>query len=373
MKLVKDIKNYNCKICGRKVSNLVGLSHHLACMHRIRSIEYFYEYDPDNLNYSSCIVCNGKRSLENLLRKSNSSVCSKECDYILKRDNTLKNNGPDHYKKLSALARSKIDSTSFSIWQKGYWLKKGLSEDQAVKKVSEINKKNSPLSLEYYKDKNITEEEAKGMISFIQKNRSPRSIYYWMHKKLNLQEALKAVSDYQDVCSLEKFIERDGLEKGKEAYNNYVTKLSNNTCFSYRYWLGKGFSIEESICKVSEIESKAHRSIRVLRKFEGSLKCILHKAGENFEYQKSMPINGNYGGKNRFCIIMDYFLPKYNLNIEMDGDFWHSKESDKDAIRDNFLTINGIKVFRIRQSNWDSLSAIERESFIKEKLCELSL
>lgn len=62
----------------------------------------------------------------------------------------------------------------------------------------------------------------------------------------------------------------------------------------------------------------------------------------SFEYQYKTVFNE----KKRF---VDFFLPAYNLYIEIDGEYWHAKNKDKDYAKDLFaLQVQGITTFRIK-------------------------
>ena len=62
---------------------------------------------------------------------------------------------------------------------------------------------------------------------------------------------------------------------------------------------------------------------------------------------------------------LDIFIPALNLGIEFDGDYWHSKEGakEKDEIKDSLCEERGIKLLRIKESEWDNNSEM-----VKEKL-----
>lgn len=54
-------------------------------------------------------------------------------------------------------------------------------------------------------------------------------------------------------------------------------------------------------------------------------------------------------GKRRWCYYIDFYIPKYNLVIEVDGVWWHRTVSQKkrDARKDKRLTNLGFIVRRI--------------------------
>ena len=372
MKLINAVENYTCRICGKPISKLFVLTRHIKLIHKLNSIfQYFYFYDPENLLYGICPICGKERSLESYLDKPNSITCSKECDYKNKVKSNLKNYGANYYKDL---CKKMIDSRTpeaFSKSQKKYWLNKGFSVEEALKKVSEFNRRASPRCLEFYDRFNLSEKEAEEKISFLQKSYSPRCVEYWIKRGFSVEEAEEAVSDFQKVVTIERFIERHGILEGNLRYSTYIERIKKGNCFTIQGWMKKGFTFEESLNKIKEIQSKAHFSMRVLRKFEKSLIPILKVLKEKFEYQKGVAIDDSYIGVQKYHIILDYYLPQYNLNIEMDGFVWHNKEEDE--LRDNYLIKKGMKILRIPEIVWNSKSLEQRIQFLKEELCGLKV
>ena len=52
---------------------------------------------------------------------------------------------------------------------------------------------------------------------------------------------------------------------------------------------------------------------------------------------------------NEHTRYVDFFLPDFNLYIEIDGEYWHSKNQEVDAMKDYFvLHIQGIKTLRVK-------------------------
>lgn len=90
-------------------------------------------------------------------------------------------------------------------------------------------------------------------------------------------------------------------------------------------------------------------------KFEGILQL------ENIEYKHSFYIN-----KDGFKKIYDFYLPKYNILIEVDGDFWHCNPNTKfklpecksqelniinDKTKNDWAKDNGYKLLRFWESD----------------------
>lgn len=82
----------------------------------------------------------------------------------------------------------------------------------------------------------------------------------------------------------------------------------------------------------------------------------------NFLYEKQKYID-NY--------IIDFYLPKYKIIIEADGDYWHNlpKNKNRDIQRDFILGFKGYKIFRFweHEINKSSSKCIDEvENYIKE-------
>lgn len=55
-----------------------------------------------------------------------------------------------------------------------------------------------------------------------------------------------------------------------------------------------------------------------------------------------------FNGENRF---VDFYLPKYNLFIEVDGEYWHKDLKDIDSLKDSLALKDGIQTLRLSSSN----------------------
>ncbi|MFA5036596.1 MAG: DUF559 domain-containing protein [Candidatus Izemoplasmatales bacterium] len=69
-------------------------------------------------------------------------------------------------------------------------------------------------------------------------------------------------------------------------------------------------------------------------------------------------------GRRRWCYYLDFYLPQWNLVIEVDGTYWHrtSKEKQRDARKDKRLAKLGLKVKRLTEVevNQDVTKAVGR-------------
>lgn len=160
----------------------------------------------------------------------------------------------------------KLVKRSFS---KEFWIKKGYSEEESIKKVFDIQSNNSkkfkgkrtgknkeilrkkgyseeqiedislsPSNVGFWTKKGYGQEEAKSIIS---KNQSyaakfvdtksrllPSNSEYWIVRGYSKEESIKKVKESQSTFSKEKCIERFGNEKGIEVFNKRTFKWLNS-------------------------------------------------------------------------------------------------------------------------------------------------
>ena len=373
MKIINKQKKYNCKLCNKEFGP-AQFGIHIRKIHKLQSIiEYAILYDNTLLTCKKCIICNKERDLKSFSDKPNSFTCSKECDYKYKVKMTIQNNGIDFTKSRSNKALSSRTPGAFSQSQVQYWINRGFVLEEAKKKVSEKNRMASKRCIEHYLNKGNTEVESRTMLINYQRKCSPWCIEYWIAKGFSEDEAKQNISDFCNITSIEKFINRYGIAEGSNKYNSYIQALKDSNCFTVNGWVKKGFSLEKAIEKVAGIESIAHSHIRKLRKFERSLLPILNKLDLKFESSKIIKLDSLYLGNNKHYICLDYFISKYNLNIEMDGYFWHLNKHEEDNFRDIFLKNKGINIIRIQELEWNLLSEEQKIKFVGDKICELSL
>lgn len=104
---------------------------------------------------------------------------------------------------------------------KEYWISKGYTEEDAIKKVSNIQKENNKK----YKEAIKANPEKYSAVSNTQKN-------YWLKKGFSEEEAEQKVKERQRTFTLEKCIEKYGIEKGtfvyKERQRKWRDKLQEN-------------------------------------------------------------------------------------------------------------------------------------------------
>jgi hypothetical protein len=122
-----------------------------------------------------------------------------------------------------------------TVRTKEYWIKKGLTEEEASKKIHEF----SCWCKEYWIKKGLTEEEASKKIKEIQKENN---------KKVNQKTKPKA---YETKL---KLLQNDGLTE-EEAKLYVIKNIRKNSCWCKEYWIKKGLTEEEASKKIKEIQT----------------------------------------------------------------------------------------------------------------------
>lgn len=280
-----------------------------------------------------------------LLKKSNKN--DKKI-YIIERclNNECETQKSDRFTKWKAFLpkekyeeiRKKLKSAK-RAFSKEFWIKKGYTEEDAIKKVSEIQSNNSkkfkgkrtgkskevlrkkgytdeqirevsltPSNIDFWIKKGFSESESKNIISINQSNFAklvdfdkrllPSNVEYWIKKGYSLEESKEKVSKSQRTFSREICIDKWGYEKGMEVFNNRTNKWQKS--------LFDNGNIKGGYSKVSQ-----DLFFEIQKRLEG-----------NFKFAKS---NGE------LCIREDsnnYYYDFTDINrkkiIEYNGDQYHA-------------------------------------------------
>jgi G:T-mismatch repair DNA endonuclease (very short patch repair protein) len=246
-----------------------------------------------------------------------------------------------------------------SVFQKEFWIKKGMSEIEAVQKVaiiqgkissrksskmrSKIANETSPFKKETWLKKGLSEEQAE----FEVKSRRKCNIEYWIKKGFSREEALCKMTEFQSTSS-----------KNPRGIDVIPTQIG--------YWVKKGFSEEEAIEKRRDRQSTFTLEKCILK--HGTLEGTnifneRHRKWKEKVYGEHGAIGKSYSKLNeeisKFLLVffpdIRYFANKewyiwdktekkvhmYDICepiakkiIEINGDFWHMNplKYDKDFI-----------------------------------------
>lgn len=317
-----------------------------------------------------------------------------------------------------ALIKIKEYSAQSSRFNKQYWIKTGLTEDEAIKKVSEIQRNNSSkiskesrkkigknsaetrikngtsrsssiFCKEYWINKGFFEEEA---IEKISKNQTDNSLKfnekrkenperysdisktqlkYWLKKGFSEEEAKLALKERQQTFTLEKCIKRYGEEEGTKKWQERQEKWQNTLNSKseeekIKINKAKGFTYKDALDKYGKIwaDNFIINKIENRTKNSGSLSKISQVL---FKYL-SVKYPDALFGKNEKKIVcnnkvysLDFFIN--NKCIEFNGDYWHGNplfyKADEYLIRKHCSVGEIWKNDKIRYENLKSIHNID--------------
>lgn len=133
-------------------------------------------------------------------------------------------------------------SRGFITCQPIYWIVRGYSYEEAIQKISINQKRNSPLSIDYYKNKNIDETEAVEIISTLQRKNascSKSTKNYWLKLGYSKEEATKQSQIF----------------------------AAKRSVWSKEYWRNQGYTEQEAAQKCLEYNGMSS----LCKKFHGSI------------------------------------------------------------------------------------------------------
>jgi G:T-mismatch repair DNA endonuclease (very short patch repair protein) len=234
-----------------------------------------------------------------------------------------------------------------SVFQKEFWIKKGLSEEAAIQRVKEIQSKSSskksfesrskianetsPYKIETWLKKGFSEEHAKFEVN----SRRKTNVEFWQKKGFSLEESLAKLSESQTIAA-----------KNSKPKDCVPTQL--------KYWLKKGyneveakkmlserqatFTLDKCIARYGEEEGKKkfeERQIKWksavfndLQWIGGGKSKISSQLFDNLEEPGALT-----GGSERFIrnndtvYKYDFCIKSTKKIIEFNGDFWHCHPS----------------------------------------------
>lgn len=160
-------------------------------------------------------VENNTYNLEFLINKKGFSL-EEANEYINKHKQISSNSGKQNkgksakeriIKKLGSVEAAEKFIKEYNCFCKEYWLKRGYTEEEAIKNISEIQTKNS--------NKNTVPSRRQASI---------RCKEHWIKIGYNEEESQKIISRYQTTFSKEICINKYGKEKGLEIFKNRQEK-----------------------------------------------------------------------------------------------------------------------------------------------------
>lgn len=220
----------------------------------------------------------------------------------------------NHYTKEESLYKIK-SQRKFNI---EYWLERGLSKEEAVLKISEVQKENSSKRKKYHgvtwnqyeywmKKEKITEQEAKKKVSELQRT-------FDLEKIIKRYGKIEGTIRYENMCknlrssqSLNGFINRYGIEEGNKKYIETIIKRCSNT-----------YTSKESLILFKKIYKKIRKYLQrneIYWGISGSKEYFLYDKDSKkvFFYDFTIP---------RLKIIIEYHGKRYHPNPKWDSEKW---------------------------------------------------
>lgn len=217
----------------------------------------------------------------------------------------------------------------------------------------------SPWCKEFVGYKNLTGEERDKMIiskTFNNKREDADklnnscTLKYYLNKGLSEAEARQALKERQTTFSLARCIEKFGEEEGIKRFNERQEK-----------WLTSLNTPENiEILKRARVNSFIKQAKKHYSKISQQLfDAIVNKVHKNLSYYYATSSLGEYvvTTNSTKAPMLDFYISEYNIWIEFDGEFWHSKIKDiqaKDKAREELVKIHkqGIHLKRIKERDY---------------------
>ena len=310
-----------CLICGKQFESSKSLSNHIVKRHSISKKEYYDVYFRQP-NEGLCKVC-GKPT--KFLRNAYKECCSYKCTCILRYGTESILSIPEIHSK--GVEKSKTDEVRRKIKQTN------------IERYGVTN----PMQQSYVRDKLSTNEVKQKRNSSIIKTNLDKYGVSWPAQLTETVE--KQAQTNLTKYGVKSFLQTDEC---RQAYNNNKQKLIeiyHQNGYTTRLELiekyGQGWlslNIPETIDgNIAFIDNKYIGDIEAYFTRDRANRIQSDLEQEIYEYVRSIYKDTLY--KNNRTVIypleLDFFLPKLNLAIEVNGTYWHS-----DLYKDKYYHFN---------------------------------
>lgn len=217
-----------------------------------------------------------------------------------------------------------------------YWIKRGFSKNEAVKKVSNFQKK----MFNKFKQKFKKNPENYKDIKQTQLN-------YWIKKCQTIDEAKQKLKERQNTISLEKHIKKYGEKTGSEIYFERCKKIGEKNKLKYyieKYGEKKG--IEKYLKRHSN--NRKFKSSKEAFRFFIPIYKFLRKNGFDKE-----DIFWGIGKSKEYFIthqkniyFYDFTIPKLKIIIEYNGIAFHANEKWNQEKKDKWKKLFSEKTYQ---------------------------
>ncbi len=316
-----------CEICGKK--DVKNISIHLSKGHKDVDRKKYYDTYLKKDGEGICFFCGGKAHFYNANRGYGKKCMSDECNKRSWASNTIESIVFKYdvgVKEAEEMLKERVDN--FSKVLKAQIRRKKKEDPLYTKKIN-------PSCKEYWIIQGYSEKDAqdivnKKMYKMYQKsvkNRkehpelyigtSTTQVEYWIKKGYSEKEAKLKVSERQRTFTLEKCIEKHGLEDGtkrwfkrQEKWQNTLKSKSSEEIERINKLRVAALGIDNNSKIANELFDKLSSKMTVKE-------CKkVYYSSKNKEYHK-------YDEKYKRHYLYDFVDSKRKKVIEFNGDFWH--------------------------------------------------
>ena len=197
--------------------------------------------------------------------------------------------------ELNERPKCKICGSDLKFIKKG----KRLIIDKCLNKNCETNninlKKGAPIKWKAFLPNNILEQQHKNHVE-----NNTYNLEFLINKKgFSLEEANEYINKHKQISS------NSGKQnKGKSVKERIIKKLGSveaaekfikeYNCFCKEYWLKRGYTEEEAIKNISEIQTKNSNKITVSSRRQASIRCKEHWIKIGYNEEESQKIISRY-------------------------------------------------------------------------------
>lgn len=249
----------------------------------------------------------------------------------------------------------------------------GFSDDE-IKNIRHAHAKKSSTSLQSFIDK-YGETEGKHRYDLKMKSHvSQWTIEYWLNKGLSVEDAKKKISEIQ-TYDLKKYIKKYGEHEGKRRYiefcrkkgltkeqlvKKYGTEKADKICKSkavtYDYLVEK-FGAERANIIQNKRLHNFHGISKIQKKFASELfNCITLENEKFYGEPVSRPFFINLTNEERQILDQKVIIPDIVIGrrilIEFDGTYWHSFTKERDRLKDIIYKKRGFLVIRVKENDY---------------------
>lgn len=210
---------------------------------------------------------------------------------------------------------------------KEYWIVRGYSDSESIKKVSEFQNENLKFAIDKCQKSRKNNPERFSM-----------KLEYWLAKGYSEQEAQEKLKERQTTFSKEKLIKKYGEQKG-------LKKWLERQCKWQKSYKHSNFSkvSQELFKQIYSLIKDNYNEIYFAQLNENK---EIDDSGKNHEYVLKL--------KNK-SIKPDFFIKDSKKIIEFDGVYWHRKSSEnkkREAIRDKDIINSGYSILHISEYDY---------------------